>query len=72
MFLKILHLNLIVSDFERSYSFYTDVMGLEEVKRFDIGGVDFEKGVGIKEVRAEVAHLRVPGSDILLEISQYW
>ena len=71
MFERTLHLNLIVSDFGRAHRFYTDVLGLEEVKTFEIGGRDFERGVGIENSQARVAHLKLPGGAVVLEISEY-
>ena len=47
MFKRTLHLNLIVSDFDRSHQFYTKVLGFEEVMQFKIDGPGFQKGVGI-------------------------
>jgi catechol 2,3-dioxygenase-like lactoylglutathione lyase family enzyme len=71
MFERIIHINLIVADFSRSHRFYTDVLGFEEVKRFEISGPDFAKGVGIRRSRAKVAHLRLRDQDVVLEISEY-
>ncbi len=46
-------------------------MGFEEVRRFEIGGPDFQKGVGIEQSGAKVARLELPGGALTLEISEY-
>ncbi len=72
MFKRTLHLNLIVSDFDRSHQFYTKVLGFEEIMQFKIGGPGFQKGVGIDNSGARVAHVQMPGGGFILEISEYY
>jgi lactoylglutathione lyase len=56
---KLLHTRYRVNDLERTVTFYRDILGLEEVKRH-------------KSPRgAELAFLRTPGSEELIEITYY-
>ncbi len=71
MFKKALHFNIIVADYQSSFEFYTRILGFEVVKEFEIGGLDFVKGVLVEDAQARVAHLKMPGLDMVLEISEY-
>jgi lactoylglutathione lyase len=56
---KLLHTRYRVNDLERTVTFYRDILGLEEVKRH-------------KSPRgAELAFLRTPGGEELIEITYY-
>lgn len=59
MVTKLLHTRYRVADLERTLSFYKDVLGLEEVRRH-------------KSPRgSELAFLKAPGSEELIEICRY-
>ena len=51
------HINIVVSDLERSVSFYTDVLGFKETKRALLQGDWIEHIVGLKDVQAEVVYI---------------
>jgi len=65
------HINIIVSDLERSLRFYTEVLGLEETKRAHLEGEWIETIVGLKGVRAEVAYVEAPAGAPRIELLQY-
>ena len=56
---RLLHTRMRVDDLDRTVNFYTQVLGLEEIKR-----KTSPRGT-------QLAFLRTPGSDELLEISYY-
>lgn len=65
------HIGLVVTSYEKMVNFYVDILGLEIIREFEIESEDFRKGVGIPDAKAIGAHLRVPGSDVEIEIVEY-
>lgn len=63
------HHGLIVSDLDRSVEFYRDVLGLDVLTRFTVGGEGFETAVGIDGASAELVHLDAGGAR--LELASY-
>ena len=59
MVTKLLHTRFRVSDLEKTISFYTDVLGLEEVERKTSG-----RG-------SQLVFLKAPGSEELIEICKF-
>ena len=47
------HFAVTVSDLDRAVAFYRDVLGLDVLSRFSVGGEAFETGVGIDGASAE-------------------
>jgi catechol 2,3-dioxygenase-like lactoylglutathione lyase family enzyme len=63
------HFGLTVSDLDRAVEFYRDVLGLEVLTRFTVGGDAFATGVGVEDASAEFAHLDAGGAR--LELVEY-
>ncbi|XHR29093.1 MAG: VOC family protein [Chthoniobacteraceae bacterium] len=59
MITKLLHTRYRVADLEKTASFYRDVLGLEEVRRFQS-----PRG-------SQIIYFKAPGSEELIEICQY-
>ncbi|ELY42116.1 VOC family protein [Natronorubrum sulfidifaciens] len=60
------HVGITVSDLEETLPFYRDVIGLEVVDRFSVGGEAFSDAVGVEGARGEFAHLEADGCRIEL------
>jgi catechol 2,3-dioxygenase-like lactoylglutathione lyase family enzyme len=60
------HVGITVENFERAVDFYRDVLGLELLDRFSVGGEAFATGVGVDGASAEFAHLDADGARIEL------
>ena len=66
------HAGITVSDLDRSLHFYRDLLGLELLWRRLYEEREIMTIVGVPEATAiEVAMLRVPGSDVDVELLQY-
>ncbi|QIO21366.1 VOC family protein [Haloarcula sp. JP-L23] len=63
------HYAVTVSDLERAVEFYREVLGLEVVSRFSVGGEAFATGVGVDGASADFAHLDAGGARV--ELVQY-
>ncbi|MFB6224592.1 MAG: VOC family protein [Haloarcula sp.] len=63
------HFGIIVSDLDRAVEFYHDVLGLEVLTRFSVGGGAFETAVNIDGASAEIVHL--DAGDARLELATY-
>ena len=65
------HINIVVSDLERSVRFYTELLGLKETQRARLTGGWIEAIVGLKGVEAEVAFVQPQGGGPRIELIQY-
>ncbi|MFM1550502.1 MAG: VOC family protein [Lentisphaeria bacterium] len=65
------HTNIIVSDFDRSLEFYTDVLGLTIAAQTEIDDAEFSRGVAIPGTKVRAAFLAVPNCSAVIEIFQY-
>ena len=65
------HINIVVSDLERSIGFYTKVLGFKETHRAYLEGGWVESIVGLKGVRANVAYVIAPAGAPRLELLCY-
>ena len=66
------HAGITVSDMDRSLAFYRDLLGLELLWRRVFEEPEIREIVGVPEASAiEVAMLRVPGSDLDVELLEY-
>ena len=65
------HINLVVSDLERSVQFYTTLLGFKEIRRAHLEGEWIEAIVGLKGIRANVAYLLAPDGEPRLELLCY-
>jgi len=66
------HAGITVSEMDRSLAFYRDLLGLELLWRRVFEEPEIREIVGVPEASAiEVAMLRVPGSDLDVELLEY-
>ena len=65
------HVGLTVTDLERSIAFYTEVLECEVVMRQEKQGGYLAAIVGYPDVDVKMAHLRLPGSELRLELFEY-
>ena len=65
------HTGLQVESLDRSIAFYRDVLGFEEVFRWNPQAPYIGELVGYPEVDLHAAILRMPGSDTFLELLEY-
>jgi catechol 2,3-dioxygenase-like lactoylglutathione lyase family enzyme len=63
------HVGLTVERLDRAVDFYCDVLGLDVVSRFSVGGEAFATGVGVDGASAEFAHL--DAGDVRVELVSY-
>lgn len=66
------HAGITVSDLDRSLEFYRDLLGMELLWRRLYEEPEIRRIVGVPEATAvDVAMLRVPGSDLDIELLEY-
>lgn len=65
------HLNIVVSDLERSVKFYTKVLGFEQTNSAHLEGDWVESIVGLKGVSADVAFIVAPTGEPRIELLCY-
>lgn len=69
--LSIDHINIVVSDLEKSVRFYTELLGFIESKRAQLEGEWIESIVGLKGVVADVAFIVAPAGEPRIELLCY-
>jgi len=62
------HINLVVSDLERSVTFYTELLGFRELRRAHLKGEWIEAIIGLKDVSADVVYVVAPEGEPRLEL----
>jgi len=65
------HLNIVVSDLERSVKFYTEVLGFKKTNSGHLEGEWIESIVGIKDVVADVVFIVAPAGEPRIELLCY-
>ena len=65
------HINIVVSDIERSVKFYTEVLGFEKINVVHLEGDWIDDIVGLKGVNADVAFIVAPEGDPKIELLCY-
>jgi len=65
------HINIIVSDLERSVKFYTDLLGFKQTNSAHLEGEWVESIVGLKDVSADVAFIVAPAGEPRIELLCY-
>ena len=65
------HINLVVSNLERSVKFYTELLGFKEVRRAHLDGKWIESIIGLKDVCANVVYILAPEGEPRLELLCY-
>ncbi|WP_103533564.1 VOC family protein [Streptomyces sp. SM11] len=67
----LLHVAMVTEDIDRLTAFYTGLLGAEETKRLELTSHRFAEGVGVPGARATTVHLRIPGAQTVLELTEY-
>jgi catechol 2,3-dioxygenase-like lactoylglutathione lyase family enzyme len=65
------HTGYTVSDLDRSLAFYRDLLGMEVIASQEKQGGYLAAIVGYPDAHVRMAHLRLPGSEHVLELFQY-
>ena len=65
------HINIVVSDLERSIRLYTDILNFRMVRRARLEGEWIDKIVGLKNVSADVAYIVASEGEPRIELLQY-
>jgi catechol 2,3-dioxygenase-like lactoylglutathione lyase family enzyme len=65
------HTGYTVSDLDRSLGFYRDLLGMEVLATQEKEGGYLAAIVGYPDAHVRMAHLRMPGSDHVLELFEY-
>ena len=65
------HINIVVSDLQRSVTFYTEVLGFRKTHDVLMEGQWIEAIVGLKGVKGLVAFVEPPAGGIRIELLQY-
>jgi catechol 2,3-dioxygenase-like lactoylglutathione lyase family enzyme len=63
------HFAVTVTDLDRAVAFYRDVLNLDVLTRFSVGGDAFATGVGVDGASAEFAHM--DAGDARVELVEY-
>lgn len=63
------HYGVTVSDLDRAVAFYRDVLGLDVLAEFSVGGTEFATGVGVDGASADFVHL--DAGDTRIELVEY-
>ena len=65
------HINIVVSDLERSVKFYTELLGFELLNKVNLEGEWIDEIVGLKGVVAEVVFIIAPEGEPRIELLSY-
>lgn len=65
------HVNIVVTNMDRSVHFYTELLGLRETRRAHLEGDWIEAIVGLAGVSADVVYVQPPGGGPRIELIQY-
>ena len=65
------HINIVVSDLERSVRFYCDVLGFRKTADVYMEGDWIEAVVGLRGVKGKVAFVEPPGGGVRIELLEY-
>jgi len=65
------HVNIVVTDLDRSERFYVDVLGFRATRRGHLEGAWIEAVSGLRGVRADVTFLEPPGGGPRIELIAY-
>jgi catechol 2,3-dioxygenase-like lactoylglutathione lyase family enzyme len=68
---RIDHVGIVVQDLPAAKAFFLD-LGLEVQGETEVEGEWVERVIGLKDVRVIVVMLRIPGSQVNLELSQFY
>ncbi len=66
------HLNIVVSDLDRSVRFYTETLGFRQTAEVELEGEWIGRIVGLAGVRARAVFIEAPGGGPRIELLQYF
>ncbi|MBW2974391.1 VOC family protein [Candidatus Woesearchaeota archaeon] len=69
--MKLNHVTLVVNNLEKSKLFYSKALGLIPGFEKEISGEQYSKVTGYDGLRLRFAVLKIPGSDVILELAQF-
>ena len=72
MIRKIDHINISVTDLEKTKEFFTGLLGFEVEKEGYLEGPWMDATVGLKDVKARFARLSIPGTETSIELIRYF
>src|SRR5258705_7618252 len=65
------HVAIVAHDLPKLVDFYTQILGFEVKRRYEIKSPDFQNGVGVRGAEAMSVHLTIPNSTVELEMFQF-
>jgi catechol 2,3-dioxygenase-like lactoylglutathione lyase family enzyme len=65
------HINIVVSDLERSVQFYTEVLGFTKTREAWLEGEWIDRIVGLRGVTAKAAFIVAPAGEPRIELLEY-
>jgi len=65
------HLNIVVSDLEKSVKFYTEILGFEKTNSAHLEGDWIDSVAGLKGVVADMALIAAPEGEVKMELFQF-
>lgn len=65
------HINIVVTDLDRSVKFYTEVLGFAKTKEAYLEGAWIEQIVGLRGVRGRVVYVVAPAGEPRIELLCY-
>lgn len=65
------HINVVVSDIEKSKEWYCDRLGFAVDEAFEISEDDLSLGLGVPDAKLKVAFLTIPNSTTRVEMIEY-
>ena len=71
LFAGLHHVNLIVSDKEKTKAFYHGVLGLEIALETEIDDAEFSRGVGLPNTKVLATFFKLPDNPGMIETFQY-
>ncbi len=71
MIKQIDHLNIVVSDLQKSVTFYTELLGFRVTRQAVLQGEWIDKVVNLKNVTADVVFLEPPNANVRIELLCY-
>ena len=70
-FMRIDHINIVVSDMERAVAFYRDVLGMTQSFEATLEGAWIETVTGLPDLQARCVFMQFETGDVRLELLQY-